>query len=64
MRTVDYSIKTLEFIPVLSRSKLKPERELMPRFIDLVIKYYQQIKDFLLLLLDRILHQRIETREL
>ena len=36
----------------------------MPRFIDPVIKYYQQIKDFLLLLLDKILHQPIETHQL
>ena len=36
---------------------------LMPKFIDLVIKYYQQIKDFLLLLLDKILLQSVEKHE-
>ena len=35
----------------------------MPRFIDLVMKYYQQTKDFLLLLLDKIFRQPIEIIE-
>ena len=45
-------------------ANLKSNVCLMPRFIDLVMKYYQQIKDFPLLLLDKIVHQPIETHEL